>query len=113
MMQQGDNQKNLLLAIVLSVGVLLAWQLFYAGPKMKAEQERVARQKETQVQQPGAPAQPGTGKSVATPGAPVAAPDTPAAIPGATPAPATLMTREMALTSSPRLAINTPSLLGS
>ena len=33
MQQDQDNQKNLLLAIVLSVGVLLAWQVFYAGPK--------------------------------------------------------------------------------
>ena len=33
-----DNQKNLLLAIVLSVGVLLIWQVFYAGPKLKEDQ---------------------------------------------------------------------------
>ena len=38
-----DNQKNLLLAIVLSVAVLLGWQFFYAGPKLKEEQERQAR----------------------------------------------------------------------
>ena len=30
-MQDKDNQKNLLLAIVLSVSVLLAWQLLFAG----------------------------------------------------------------------------------
>ena len=30
-MQDQDNQKNLLLAIVLSVAVLLGWQMFYAG----------------------------------------------------------------------------------
>jgi YidC/Oxa1 family membrane protein insertase len=114
MMQHDDNQKNLLLAIVLSVGVLLAWQLFYAGPKMKAEQERVARQKDTQVQQPGAPAQPGTPAQPSS-GQPTAAPGAPAAIPGAPAAPAlaTLMTREMSLKSSPRLAIDTPSLRGS
>jgi YidC/Oxa1 family membrane protein insertase len=108
MMQHDDNQKNLLLAIVLSVGVLLAWQLLYAGPKMKAEQERIARQKETQVQQPVSPTQPGTGQPVTAPGAP-------AAIPGAPGAPAltTLMTREMSLKASPRLAITTPSLRGS
>jgi YidC/Oxa1 family membrane protein insertase len=114
MMQHDDNQKNLLLAIVLSVGVLLAWQLFYAGPKMKAEQERIARQKETQVVQPGAPAQPGTPAQPSS-GQPTAAPGAPAAIPGAPAAPAlaTLMTREMSLKSSPRLAIDTPSLRGS
>ena len=112
MMQHDDNQKNLLLAIVLSVGVLLAWQLFYAGPKMKAEQERIAHQKEMQAKQPASPAQPGTGQPSAapgaTPGAPGAVPATPAA-----PAPAALMTRELSLKSSPRVAIETPSLRGS
>ena len=112
MMQHDDNQKNLLLAIVLSIGVLLAWQVFYAGPKMKAEQERIARQKETQPVQPGTPAQPGTAQPTATPGA---TPGTPGSIPmaPATPAPAALMTRELSLKSSPRMAIETPSLRGS
>ena len=41
-MQDKDSQKNLLLAIVLSVSVLLAWQLLFAGPKLKEEQERRA-----------------------------------------------------------------------
>ena len=114
MMQHDDNQKNLLLAIVLSVGVLLAWQLFYAGPKMKAEQERAALQKATQVQQPGAPAQPGTPAQPSS-GQPTAAPGAPSAVPGAPAAPAlaTLMTREMSLKSSPRVAIDTPNLRGS
>jgi len=112
MMQHDDNQKNLLLAIVLSIGVLLAWQVFYAGPKMKAEQERIARQKETQPVQPGTPAQPGTAQPTAAPGA---TPGTPGSIPmaPATPAPAALMTRELSLKSSPRMAIETPSLRGS
>ena len=42
-MQDKDSQKNLLLAIVLSVAVLLGWQLLFAGPKLKEEQERRAR----------------------------------------------------------------------
>ena len=45
-----DNQKNLLLAIVLSVAVLLGWQLFYAGPKLKEEQERRQRIQQQQAQ---------------------------------------------------------------
>ena len=54
-MQDKDSQKNLLLAIVLSVSVLLAWQLLFAGPKLKEEQERRARsqQEQTQTSQPG------------------------------------------------------------
>ena len=38
--QDQESQKNLLLAIVLSVAVLLGWQFLYAGPKLKEEQER-------------------------------------------------------------------------
>ena len=43
MYQDKDSQKNLLVAIVLSVAVLLGWQVFYAGPKLKEEQERRGR----------------------------------------------------------------------
>ena len=102
-----DNQKNLLLAIVLSVAVLLVWQLFYAGPKMKEEQERRQRFQQEQAQpkeQPGAP----TGAPAATPGT---ASQPGAAIPSAGPA-ATAMTRAAALAGE-RVAIDTPSLRGS
>jgi YidC/Oxa1 family membrane protein insertase len=99
-----DNQKNLLLAIVLSVAVLLVWQMFYAGPKMKEEQERRQRIQQEQAQPKGQP------------GAPVATPGTPsqpgAVVPSAGPAAAAL-TREEALRSSARVAIDTPSLKGS
>ncbi len=103
MQQQQDNQKNLLLAIVLSVGVLLAWQVFYAGPKLKEEQERKQQIQREAVAKGEAPA--------ATPG--VTAPAGKAgAVPGAAPAAAAL-TREDALKASPRVAIDTPSLKGS
>ena len=61
-MQDQDNQKNLLLAIVLSVSILLAWQLMFAGPKLKEEQERRARvqQEQTQTSQPGGAPKTGT-----------------------------------------------------
>src|SRR5581483_1676434 len=96
-----DNQKNLLLAIVLSVAVLLVWQIFYAGPKMKEDQERRQRAQQEQAQ-----------KEVS--GAPRTSPDAaPGAVPGTVPSAATEMTREAALQASPRLAIDTPSLQGS
>ena len=107
-----DNQKNLLLAIVLSVGVLLMWQMYYAGPKLKEEQERRQRTQQEQTQpkeQPGAPkigpqAAPGTIPQP-QPGAAVA----PSAAPPVAPAP----TREAALQASPRHRVETPSLRGS
>jgi YidC/Oxa1 family membrane protein insertase len=104
-MMQDDNQKNLLLAIVLSVAVLLGWQMFYAGPKMKEEQERQRvrqQQQSQQVQQPGqAPvAQPSGSGTVPIPGT-------------TTQAGTVSVTREAALGASPRVAIETPSLKGS
>ncbi len=103
MQQQQDNQRNLLLAIVLSVGVLLAWQFLYAGPKLKEEQERKQRIQQEAVQKGQAPA--------ATPGV-----ATPAGKAGAVPGASTVaqaLTREEALKASPRVAVDTPSLKGS
>jgi YidC/Oxa1 family membrane protein insertase len=112
MFSQQPDQKNLLAAIVLSMGVLLLWQYFYAGPKQKEEMERQARLKQqtTSAQQtPGAPAAPSTGT---TPSAGSVQPSAPgAAVPASVPAPS--MTREDALKASPRVAIETPALKGS
>ncbi len=113
MMQHDDNQKNLLLAIVLSIGVLLFWQFYYAGPKMQQERDRLARQEQTQ-QTPAPTGTPATGPSGT---APVAAPGTTPGAPGAVPGTAApaggIHTRESAIKSSPRVAIQTPSLTGS
>jgi YidC/Oxa1 family membrane protein insertase len=104
--QQPDNQKNLLLAIILSIGVLVGWQVFYAGPKLKEEQERLRRSQQTAEQ--------------TRPGAPPIAPSAPPAEPGASAPPiapsappAVAPTRAAALALSPRIAIDTPSLKGS
>ena len=35
-----DNQNNIWMALLLSMGVFLAWQYFYAEPKMREERER-------------------------------------------------------------------------
>ena len=99
--QDPDQQRNLLLAVVLSMAVLLGWQLFYAGPKMKEEQARHRAQQELTQQQPAA-------KDAATPGA--SAPAT--AVPG-TAAPTVGMSRDDAIKIAPRLEVDTPSLKGS
>ncbi len=106
-MMQDDNQKNLLLAIVLSVAVLLGWQMFYAGPKMKEEQERQQRQQQTKTQPVTGQGQSG-GAPVLQPGGAGAPP-----VPGTAQPGAVLATRETALKTSPRVAIDTPSLKGS
>jgi len=109
-MYDKESQKNLLLAIVLSVAVLLGWQVFYAGPKLKEEQERRQRIQQEQAQaqvkeQPGAPK--------ATPGAaPTTAPQPGTRAPSSVPV-APAATREAALKDGERIAIDTPSLKGS
>ena len=109
-MYDKESQKNLLLAIVLSVAVLLGWQVFYAGPKLKEDQERRqrAQQEQTPVKDvPGAPkAAPGSAPSAAPTTAPgVGAPSAAPAIQAAT--------REAALKDGERVAVDTPSLKGS
>src|SRR6185295_19407944 len=104
MPQDQDHQKNLLLAIVLSVAVLLAWQMFYAGPKLKDDQERRQRAQQEQSQ-----AKPSAAPTVA-PGEPP-----PAAAPAVGAAAAEGQGREAVLRASApaRARIDTPSLQGS
>ncbi len=102
--QDPDQQKNLLIAVVLSMAVLLAWQVFYAGPKQKQDQ---SRQQATEQSQP---ATPGKAPSEAI-APPATAPE--GTVPGAATVAAPTETREQALKASPRLPIKTPSLSGS
>jgi YidC/Oxa1 family membrane protein insertase len=98
MSQDHDQQKNLLIAVALSMAVLLGWQLFYAGPKMQEEQ---ARQRSVQEAQKKEAAQ-----------SPATAQTPSSAVPGIAP-PSAPVTREDAIKTSPRLEIDTPSLKGS
>jgi YidC/Oxa1 family membrane protein insertase len=102
------DQKNTLLAIVLSALVLILWQLYFGLPQI-AKQKQIAQQQAEQHQQ-AAPH---------TPPAQTGAP--PQAVPGTTPqAPAQptsvapqATTRAAALAASPRVRIDTPDLAGS
>src|SRR5262249_55585150 len=96
-MHDQDSQKNLLIAIVLSVAVLLAWQMFYAGPRLKEQQER---REHIQQEQTQAKAPPGADKAVQG-----------TLPPAAVQAPA--LSREAAIAEGGRIAIATPSLSGS
>ena len=82
-----DN-KNFILAIVLSMMILIGWQYFYGGPLSPA---------------PTTTTQTGTGTETATGGGTVPATD-----------PATqLVPRDEAIAATPRVKIETPSLMGS
>jgi YidC/Oxa1 family membrane protein insertase len=105
-MMKDENQRNLILAMVLSLTVLLGWQYFIVNPRVEADRARQQAQGQ-QASPPSGPAvQPQTGQPAATPsqaGGPAALPGTAAAVP---------VTREQALAGSPRVQIDTPRLSG-
>ncbi len=110
-MQQQDpeSQKNMMLAIALSLAVLLAWQFLYAMPRQKELQ----RQQATQQPNVTAPATPGsTAATTPAPGAtaPAAQSGQPS---GTAPAPNVSISRDAALATSPRIKIATENLTGS
>jgi YidC/Oxa1 family membrane protein insertase len=93
-----QDQKNMILAIGLSMAVILAWQFFVGMPQMeKQKQEAQLRQQQTQTPPAGTTPQAG--------GAPQA--------PGGAPAAAQVLTREAVLAASPRVSIDTPEVKGS
>src|SRR5579871_5227450 len=102
------ENRNTILAIILSGLVLIAWQYFYNIPQMekqRAQQQAQAelQKKSTPAQQPAADASPSTTPQAG--GAPASAP------PAAANAPA--VDRNTALASDPRVKIETPSVIGS
>src|SRR5271165_7359978 len=88
------EQKNLLIAIVLSVAILIAFQFVF---------ERM---------RPPQPPGPAPGTPVTAQATPAAAPGTSTSAPGAAPAQAAA-TREAAIAEQPRVKIDTPRLHGS
>jgi YidC/Oxa1 family membrane protein insertase len=90
------DQKNLILAIALSLAILLGWQMFIEGPRQEAIEAEQARQAELAGRNPdtiGVPAVPPAGEQVQAPGAPRA--------------------RAEVVAETDRIAIDTPSLTGS
>jgi YidC/Oxa1 family membrane protein insertase len=105
-----SDQKNTILAIVLSALVLIVWQVFYGMPHMDKQKQIQQQQAQERSQQPPALPQQTPGTVPQTPPAPGTAPQAPTQ--GGTVAPQT-MTRDAALAASPRVHIDTPSLSGS
>src|SRR5271168_3918754 len=109
------QNKNTVIAVVLSILVVVGWQYFIGYPQMERQRQEAQLKEQEQAQvQPGA-AQPSTAQSSATPGAPGApgiptVPGTPSA--AATPQ-AQAQSREAVIGATPRIAIDTPRLGGS
>jgi len=98
-----NDNKNTILAIVLSALVLIGWQYFFAGPQEKARQEQLqAQQQKQSAPAPGQPSQqPSPAGTPQVPGQP------------STPAHAAPVDRAAALSGSPRVPVATGSLQGS
>ena len=98
------DQKNLILAIVLSVAILGAFQFFYEAPRLEREAaQRQAAQQQAESQVPAAPG----GVQAPSAGAPVT-------VPGATATPTgTGLSRADVLAQSPRVQIESERLSGS
>ncbi|UJW84759.1 membrane protein insertase YidC [Devosia sp. SL43] len=97
-----ENNRNIILAIVLSMIVLFGWQFFVAGPQMERAQQQAQIAAEQQAAADAALATPTT---PATAGEAAA---TPAAATGQT-----FATRDEAIAATSRVSINTEDLEGS
>ena len=97
-----DN-RNTILAIILSGLVLIAWQYFYNVPQM--ERQRAQNQLQAELTKPNQPA------PSASPSTPPQAGSAPSATPATANAP--VVGRDDAIASTPRIKIETPSLEGS
>ena len=104
-----DDNKNLFLAIGLSLLVIIAWNWFYGVPQMKKAHESQAPAQQQSAQTGRAPGAP---PNAVTPASPAAAPENPGLPPSQNPA-AAQQTRAQALAQSPRVKIETKSLSGS
>jgi YidC/Oxa1 family membrane protein insertase len=97
----GQDNKNLIVAIALSLAVLIGWNYFYGVPQVTQQQRQAREAAQTSAQAPtaapreGGPSVPNPATLPATPGAPM------------------VESREAALGRSPRLRIDTPQLAGS
>jgi YidC/Oxa1 family membrane protein insertase len=106
-----DSNRNTILAVILSGVVLIAWQYFYNVPQM--ERQHAAQQAQSELAKSSPQANNTTTPSSAPPtgNGPAPAANTPATPPSASTAP--LVSRDIAIASTPRVKIETPSVSGS
>ncbi|KJC57400.1 insertase [Bradyrhizobium sp. LTSPM299] len=102
-----SDNRNTILAVILSGVVLIAWQYFYNVPQM--EKQRAETQRQTELLKPTA--QPTPGQSPTTTPSPSASGTPTATQPSAIAEPA--VSREAAIAAAPRVKIDTPRITGS
>jgi YidC/Oxa1 family membrane protein insertase len=101
-----DN-RNMILAVILSGVVLLAWQYFYNVPQMERQRAQQAQQAELQKSAPKPAESTSPASAPPQPGGTTPSPSTPAA------STAPVISRDQALADSARVKIETASLIGS
>ena len=99
-----NDNRNTILAVILSGVVLIAWQYFYNVPQM--EKQRAAQQAQSELAKSAPPAAPATPSNP-----PSQAGSAPSAAPAA--APAQIVSRDAAIAATPRIRVETPRLSGS
>jgi len=102
------ENRNTIFAVILSGLVLIAWQYFYNIPQM--EKQRAAQQTQAELQKKAAP-QTADNKPAAPAGTPQAG--NASAPPAAPAAGGPVVDRNTAIAASPRVKIETPTLIGS
>jgi YidC/Oxa1 family membrane protein insertase len=105
-----DN-RNTILAVILSGLVLIAWQYFYNVPQMEKQRQEAQKQAELAKPSPettpgSATPQPGTAPTPSAGGTPGATQPT---VPGSGP----IVSRDAAIAAAPRIKIETPRVTGS
>jgi YidC/Oxa1 family membrane protein insertase len=95
------DQKNFIVAIVLSVAIIMGWQYMFPAKHPTPQEQQQTSQSTT----PSAPQAGGTQPAGSAPTVPGA--------PSAQPAAEKVMSRQEALAASPRVTFNTPQLIGS
>jgi YidC/Oxa1 family membrane protein insertase len=103
---QSENNRNMIIAIVLSIVVLFGWQFFVAGPQM----EQAQRQAQLAQQQAASTA---ADQELATPAGVAVDSTAPAAASASSGQVGVFATRDEALAATPRVAIDTPDIAGS
>ncbi len=100
--------KNIIVATVLSLLVVIAWDYFYARPQLQKERQTQAQM----LERPAAPAQKGP-QAGAQPSAQSVPQIEAPSVPAPSTEPVKEMTREEALAQSPRVKIDAPAIFGS
>ncbi|GAA4531021.1 membrane protein insertase YidC [Chelativorans composti] len=103
-----ENNRNLLIAFVISMVILTGWQMLYVNPKIEAQREAARIEAEQAAETSNLDSVTQSDTNIPAPGATAGS-----EVPGASSSATQPVSREAAVASSPRVQIDTPRLAGS